>query len=96
MVGFYQYSISNILRDPATQDRRIRDKKIVTNKLDAIAKGFGQQLPAVPVIFGESVFGIVVLFSPIYLITDSTTTAFNTALVGSFVLVGLTAAMAGR
>ena len=45
-----------MFRDPAPEPDRIGHEQVVADELDACAELPGEQLPAVPIVFGESVF----------------------------------------
>ncbi len=56
LIQFDQQGIADFFVDAFPQNLRIRHEHIVADQLHAVAKMLRQQLPAVPVAFGDAVF----------------------------------------
>ena len=56
LVDLDQDGVGDLLLDALLQALGVGDEEVVADELDCVADVFGEELPAVPVVFGEAVF----------------------------------------
>ncbi len=56
LVDLDQDGVGDLLLDSLLQALRVGDEEVVADELDFVADLLGEELPAVPVVFGEAVF----------------------------------------